>query len=143
MKKILLYLCLAIIGVLLLIALVWQQNLWTAAGTGFPPDLSAYTLHHMLMSVLLVLMGFLIYWDRVKRIIARQISIDIPLLVIALALTVISFLSPLEWIKWFGITRNLFPLVLQTPLTSHLLSLLAGVLLISALTANKRNSFAE
>ena len=103
MKKILLYLCLAIIGVLLLIALVWQQNLWTAAAQGFPPDLSAYTLHHMLMSVLLVLMGFLIYWDRVKRIIARQISIDIPLLVIALALTVISFLSPLEWIKWFGI----------------------------------------
>jgi len=89
------------------------------------------------MSLLGFLFGVLIEWKGVKLLLQKKLNPNWWLLLIAIALTCLSFIPRVYWLGWFGSINPFYIDMFFYPERNLVLTVLSGILIVRSLTNKK------
>ncbi|UFU00120.1 hypothetical protein KO561_03915 [Radiobacillus kanasensis] len=84
----------------------------------------------IMMSLWAFLFGILMEWKGLVELIERKFNFNWKLFIPTVVLFVIVFIPNSYWVKWYGISQDLYPNIFLLPETNLILSVLTGTLLI-------------
>lgn len=87
-----------------------------------------------LMSFLGFLFGALIEWKGIKRLLQKKINLNWWLLLVAIALTCLSFIPRVYWLSWFGSANHFYINMFFYAERNLMLTVFSGILFIRSLT---------
>ncbi|WP_377559064.1 hypothetical protein [Ornithinibacillus salinisoli] len=84
----------------------------------------------IMMTLWAFLFGILMEWKGLVELIERRVKLNWKLLIPTVVLSVIIFIPNIYWVKWYGISQDLYPNIFLLPETNMILSVLAGTMFV-------------
>ncbi|WP_371068386.1 hypothetical protein [Sediminibacillus sp. JSM 1682029] len=88
----------------------------------------------IVMSLWAFLFGVLMEWKGLRSLLKRQFNFNWKLFIPTVILTVLVFIPNIYWVKWYGVSQDIYPNVFLLPETHMILSVLAGTILVRSFT---------
>ena len=84
----------------------------------------------IMMSLWAFLFGVLMEWKGLVELIKRRFYFNWKFLIPTVVLSVLIFIPNSYWVKWYGVSQDVFPNLLLLPETHLILTVLAGTMLV-------------
>ncbi|WP_026570311.1 hypothetical protein [Sediminibacillus terrae] len=88
----------------------------------------------IVMSLWAFLFGVLMEWKGLRSLLKRQFNFNWKLFIPTVILSVLVFIPNIYWVKWYGVSQDIYPNVFLLPETHMILSVLAGTILVRSFT---------
>ncbi|QTN00310.1 hypothetical protein ERJ70_13980 [Sediminibacillus dalangtanensis] len=89
------------------------------------------------MSLWAFLFGVLMEWKGLRSLLKGQFNFNWKLLIPTVILSVLVFIPNIYWVKWYGVSQDIYPNIFLLPETHMILSVLAGTILVRSFTDKK------
>jgi amino acid transporter len=82
------------------------------------------------MSLWAFLFGVLMEWNGLRSLVKGRFNFNWQLLIPTVILSILVFIPNIYWVKWYGVSQDIYPNILLLPETHMILSVLAGTMLV-------------
>ncbi|WP_093213151.1 hypothetical protein [Sediminibacillus albus] len=89
------------------------------------------------MSLWAFLFGVLMEWKGLRSLFNGRINFNWKLLIPTLILSILVFIPNIYWMRWYGVSQDIYPNIFLLPETHMILSVLAGTMLVRTFIDNK------
>lgn len=89
------------------------------------------------MSLWAFLFGVLMEWKGLRSLFKGWFNFNWKLFIPTLILSILIFIPNIYWLRWYGVSQDIYPNIFLLPETHMILSVLAGTMLVRSFTDNK------